>query len=153
MARQEVLEPLHRPFLERFRQQRVVRVSERALRESPGVGPAQFRLVQQQPHQFRHRDGGMRVVELNGGLVGQRGPIIACGAEATDEVGQRAGDEKVFLEKSQTFAFRRVIVGIQHAREGFSGERFGQCADEIAIAELGEVEGVGCSWQPTDAAC
>ena len=40
MARQEVLEPLHRPFLQRFRHQRVVRVSERALREIPGVGPA-----------------------------------------------------------------------------------------------------------------
>ena len=82
----------------------------------------------------------MRVVELNGDLVGQRGPIIAGGAEAADEVGQRAGDEKVFLKESQTFALRRVIVGIQHARDRLGGERFGQRADEIAAAELGEVE-------------
>ena len=100
-----VLEPLHRPFLQRFRQQRVVRVSERALREIPRVVPAQFRLVQQQPHQFRHGQRWMRVVELNGDFVGQRGPIIAGSAETTDQIGQRAGDEKVFLKKSQAFAF------------------------------------------------
>ena len=82
----------------------------------------------------------MRVVELNRDLLGQRGPIIAGGAEAADKIGQRAGDEKVFLKESQTFAFRRVIVRIQHARDRFGGKRFGQRADKIAAAELREVK-------------
>jgi hypothetical protein len=40
----------------------------------------------------------VRVVELNSNLVGQRGPIITGRTEAADEVGQRAGDEEVFLK-------------------------------------------------------
>ncbi len=88
MARQEVFEPLHRPFLQRFRQQRVIRVSQRALRELPRVVPVQLRLVQQQPHQFGHGQSRMCVVELDGGLVGQCGPIVAGSAKTADKIGE-----------------------------------------------------------------
>ena len=140
LARQHHLEPGQRPLLQRLGQQRVVRVGERALGEVPRLVPPQLRVVQQDAHQLGHGQRGMRVVELNRDLVGQRGPVVACGAEPADRVRQRAGDEKVLLEEAKPFALGRRVVRIEHARERFGGERFGQRAHEIAAAELLEVE-------------
>ena len=47
LPRQHHLEPRQRPLLQRFGQQRVVRVGERALREIPGLVPSELRLVEE----------------------------------------------------------------------------------------------------------
>ena len=83
----------------------------------------------------------MRVVELHRHLVGQRGPVVAGGAEAADE--HRPASRRRGSTPGGSAAPCPAVVessGIQHARQRLGGERFGQRADEIAAAELLEVE-------------
>ena len=84
VARQQHLEPRERPFLERLGQQRVVRVRERPLGEVPGLVPSEVRLVEQDPHQLGDGHGRVRVVELDGDLLGKRAPVGVAAAEAAD---------------------------------------------------------------------
>ena len=106
VPRQQHLEPGQRPLLERFGQQRVVRVRERALREIPGLVPSELRLVEEDPHQLRDRERRVRVVQLHRDFVGQRGPVVAGGAEAANRVGDRAGHQEVLLQEAQPLALR-----------------------------------------------
>ena len=132
-----------RPFLQGLGQQRVVRVGQRPLREVPGLVPAELRLVEQDAHQLGDGHGGVGVVELDGDLLGQRAPVGVAAPEAPHEIGQRAGDEEVLLHEAQPLALAGGVVGIEHARERFGGERLGEGADEVAAAERLEVEVVG----------
>ena len=88
MARQQYFEPGERPLFERFGEQGVIGVGQRPLRQIPGLLPAKMRLVEQDPHQLRHRHRRMRVVELDRDLVGERVPIGIAAAETQDEIGQ-----------------------------------------------------------------
>ena len=97
----------HRPLLQRLGQQRVVGVGERAHGQVPGLVPAEVGLVEQDAHQLGDRDRRVRVVELDGDLVGQRVPVVVAAAEAGDDVGQRAGDQEVFLQEAQQRARAR----------------------------------------------
>ena len=82
----------------------------------------------------------MRVVELYRDLVGQRGPLVAGGAEPADRVGERARHQEVPLQEAQSLPCRGRVVRIEHARQRFGRERLSQRADEVAAAELLEVE-------------
>ena len=148
LPRQEAFKPRHRPLLERLGQQRVVGVSERSLRETPGLVPAKLGLVQQQPHQLGHCHRRMGVVKLNGRFVRERGPIIAGCAKTANEICQRARYEKILLKKTQAFSSDGRVVGIQHPGDGFGGKGFGQCPNEISSAELGKIEVVGRAGRP-----
>ena len=90
----------------------------------------------------------VRVVELDGDLVGQRAPVGVAAAEAAHEVGQRAGDEEVLLHEPQPLPHARGVVGIEHPGQRLGRERLGQRADEVAAAELLEVEVVGRRGRP-----
>ena len=140
VARQQQLEPVDRPFLQRLGQQRVVRVRQRPLGEVPGLVPAEVRIVEQDAHQLGDRHRGMGVVELDGGLLGERAPVGVAAPEAAHEVGQRAGDQEILLHEAQPLPLARGVVGVQHARERFGRERLGHRADEVAAAEHLEVE-------------
>ncbi len=140
VPRHHHLEPFHRPLLQRFGQQRVVRVAQRSARQVPGLIPSQLRVVEQNPHQLRHRDRRMRIVELDCGLVGQRVPIGVAAPEASDDIGQRACDEKVLLHESQSLSPAGRIVGIQHSRQSLGGQLLCERAHEIALAEFLKVK-------------
>ena len=43
-------------------------------------------------------------------------------AEAPDQVGQRAGDEKIFLHEAQPLPHAGRVVGIENAGHRFGGE-------------------------------
>jgi hypothetical protein len=57
-----------------------------------------MRLVQQDPHQLGDLHGWMGVVELNSYFLRKRAPIRVRAPETPHQVGQRAGDEKIFLD-------------------------------------------------------
>src|SRR5207245_550761 len=88
VAWQQDLEPLERPLLERLGQQRVVRVRQRPVRQVPGLVPSQVRLVEQDPHQLGDGEGRVRVVELDGDLLGKRAPVGVAPTESPDQIGQ-----------------------------------------------------------------
>ncbi len=140
MTRQHLLEPLDRPLLQGFGQERVVRVGERLLGEVPGLVPSQVRIVEEDAHQLGDGQGRVRVVELDGDLVGQRAPVGVALPEAPHEIGQRAGDQEILLHEAQRLSHARRVVGIEHPRQGFGGERLGHRADELAVAEYLEIE-------------
>ena len=64
-------------------------------------------------------------------------------AEAPHQVGQRAGDEEIFLHEAQPLAHAGRVVGIEDAGHRLGREPLGQRADELAGAEHLEVEAVG----------
>ena len=104
LARDEDVEPLRRPAFQGFRKQGVVGVGEGPLREVPGLVPAEARLVEQDAHQFRDGESRMRVVELNGGFLRQRPPVLVRLAEPANEIGERTGDEEIFLDQTERAA-------------------------------------------------
>ena len=72
VPRDQQLEELDRPLLQRLGQQRVIGVGQRAHGEVPGLVPAELRLIEQNAHQLGDGQRRMRVVQLDGDLVGQR---------------------------------------------------------------------------------
>src|SRR5207253_55814 len=104
VPRQHQLEQLHRPLLQGFGQQRVVGIGKRLYCEVPGFVPTKVSLVQKNAHQLGDGEGRVRVVELDGHLVGQGVPVAVAAAEAGDNVGQRTGNQKVLLAEAQPLA-------------------------------------------------
>ncbi len=120
MTRQHALKPGERPLLESFGQQCVIGVGQSPLCKVPGLVPTEMCFIEENPHQLRHRHRWMRIVKLNGNLVGKRLPVGVGSSEAAHEVGKRASDEKIFLHETQSLTHGRVVVGVKHP-----GQRFG----------------------------
>ena len=89
VARQELLEPCDRPFLEGFGKERVVRVGERSLGEVPGLVPTQVDFVEQHPHELGDDECRVCVVELDGDFFGKCVPVRVAAPEAPQEIGER----------------------------------------------------------------
>ena len=140
LARNEEAHPLDRPTLERLGKQSVVGVGERRARDIPRFVPTEMRFVEQDAHELRNGEGRVRVVELNGGLLGQKTPIGIRFPKPADRVGQRTGDEKIFLHEPQGLPLLRVVVRIENAGEQFGVEPFRNRGHEIAAAELLKIE-------------
>ncbi len=143
VARQQQLEPRQRPFLERLGQQRVVGVGQRPLGEVPRLIPSEARLVEQDAHQLGDGQRRVGIVELDGDLLGQRAPVVIGAPEPSDQIGERAGDEKVLLHEPQPLALGGRVIGVEHPSERLGRERLRQRADELAMAERLEIEVVG----------
>ena len=140
VTRYQHLKPLDRPFLESFGQQRMVGVRQRSSRQVPGFIPSQLRLVEQNPHQLRHRHRRMRIVELDRDLVGKRAPIGVAASKPSHDIGKRACDKKILLHEPQPLPPAGRIVGIQHSRQRFGGQLLRERANEIAVAEFLKVK-------------
>ena len=117
MARQHVLHQRHRPGFERLGHQGVVGVREHTLALRPRVGPRHAMPVGQQAHQLGHRDGRMRVVQMDRHFVGQVVEPPVLFEVAVDDVVHRRGDEEVFLPQAQLAPGRRAVVRVQHPRD------------------------------------
>ena len=142
LPREEGLEQLDRPLLQGLRQQRVVGVRQGADREVPRLVPAELGPVEQDAHQFGHGHRRVGVVELDGDLVRQRRPVVPAAEEPGDDVGQRAGDEEVLLDEPQRAPAGRRVVRVQDAADRLGEDPVRHRAEEVAAAELAEVEDV-----------
>ena len=147
------LEEADRPGLQGLGHQRVVGVGQGAHGQVPRLVPAQPGLVEQDPHQLGDGQRGVGVVELDGDLVGQGLPVVAAAAEPRDDVGQRAGDQEILLDEPQVPAAGRRVVGVEHARQHLGGDLLVDGVEEIAAAELQEVEVVVRRGAPEPRAC
>ena len=79
-------EHLDGPLLQRLRQNGVVGVAGGRGGDSPGLIPAQPFAIDQQTHQLRDDQRGVRVVELDKGFAGKLFPILIVGLEAPEDV-------------------------------------------------------------------
>ena len=142
VARQHAAEHLQRPALQRLGQQRVVGVGDAAAGDVEGLLHAEAVVVDQQPHQLRHRDRRVRVVQLDGGVLGQRAQVVVRHQVAPHQVLQRGRGEEVLLLEAQFTPLRRRVVGVQHARERFGEHLVLGRGEVVALVELRQVEGL-----------
>ena len=105
-------------------------------------------LVHQNSHDLGDRNGRMRVVELNGGLVGERVERTEFVAVAAHEVLQRRRGEEIFLPQAKLLALRRIVVGIKEAGDGFGARPIRARSDMVALIERLKVDGIGGAGRP-----
>ena len=117
VARQHAFEKRHRPRLERLGHQRVIGVREDLRAQAPSQRPRDVANVDQQPHQFRNCNGGMRVIEVNGDLVGQLLDARLRLEIPAQQILQRRADKEVFLTQPQLLAGVGAVVGIKNAAD------------------------------------
>ena len=111
-------------------------------REVPRLVPTEFRPVEQDAHQLGHGHRRMGVVELDGDLVRQRRPVVPAAAEPGDDVGQGAGDQEILLDEPERPPPGRRVVRVEDAADRLREDPVRHRAEEIAAAELAEVEDV-----------
>ena len=138
-----MLEHRERPLLERFGEERVVRVRARRLRDPPGVVPLHEVLVDEQPHQLRDGNRRVGVVELSGPVRIELVEPLAAAQMQTHHVLQRARDEEVLLRQPQPFAGLGLVVRIQHLGDGFGDHLLFDRTVVVADVERVEVERFG----------
>ena len=139
---QETLHHRDRPLLERLGEDRVVRVAGRAARDVPGLVPLHALLVHEHAHELGDHERGMRLVQVDEGLVGELRPVgrAVVVHEPAQDVRKRATREEVLLAEAQLLAGHRVVVRVEHLREVF-GEHLRLDRLHVgALVEVGEVE-------------
>ena len=67
----------------------------------------------------------MRVIELNRHLVWEQVPIRIVLPEAAYQIGQRRGDQEVFLHEAQCLTHARGVVRIEYPRERLGSQALG----------------------------
>ena len=140
VAGQQVAEQVHAPFLQGLRQQGVVRVGEGPAGDVPGVRPVEVLVVDQEPHQLRHGDGRVGVVELHRPVVRELLHRDAAVVQIAEHVLQGAAHKEVLLLQPQTAALVGAVVGIKHLGEGFAAHFLLHGAVVIADVEGVEIE-------------
>ncbi len=150
-ARQQLAEQPHRPPLQRFGQQRVVGVGHHLAGDRPSVVPLQSVLVQQDPHQFRHPDGGMGIVELEAIFRGELAEVLAVHAHPLpDHVLQAGRSQEILLAQPQFLAAFGGVVGVEDHGDVFRHVLGAHGLGVAAGVEILEIEfvGGGCRPQP-----
>ena len=66
-----------------------------------------------------HGHRRVRAVQLDRDLFWQCAPVVVRMPEAADKIGERAGDEEIFLQEAQPCPNGRRIIGIEYPRERF----------------------------------
>ena len=114
VPRQRFAEERHGPLLEGLRQKRVVRVAAGLPGNRPGLIPVHRVLVHEETHQLGHRDGRVRVVQLDGPVRAEicQGPLLR--QVETDHVLQRARHEEMLLRQPELLAGDRLVIGVEH---------------------------------------
>src|SRR5277367_3892487 len=85
----------------------------------------------------------MRVVELDRNLLWKLVPICVVALEAAYEVGHRASDQEILLQKAESLAHCRGVVRIEHAGQRFCFESLAESSDKVAGTKFLEIEVVG----------
>ena len=137
-AREEPVEDVDVPRLQRLGQDRVVRVREGAGDDLPGVLPAEVVVVHEQAHELGDGQHGVRVVELHRVVLGEAGEVVAVVPHVVvDDLLQGRGAEEVLLAHAQHLALEGGVVGVQDA-----GDVHRALAVDDGVGEALGVEGV-----------
>ena len=99
-------------------------------------------LIDQQPHQLRHRNGGMGVIELNRIFAVKVADRQALPLENPEHVLQRATHKENLLTEPQPLALFQFVVGIEHLGEGFRLHLLQHGPGVIPGIERGKVKGI-----------
>ena len=142
VARQQPLEQVQRPALQRLGQEGVVGIAEGAPGNIPRLVETQIVMIDQQPHQFGDRHRRMGVVQLDRRLVGQGANVLEILDMPPDDVLERGGGEEIFLPQPQLLARGRAVRRIEDADQRLRRQLSGQRAGIVARIEPIEPDGV-----------
>eukprot|EP00047_Mylnosiga_fluctuans_P003292 m.228426 g.228426 ORF g.228426 m.228426 type:complete len:867 (+) comp11740_c0_seq1:45-2645(+) len=158
VARQHALQQRHRPALEGLGQDGVVGVREGLAADVPGLGPRQALQVDQDAHELRNGQRGVRVVELDRALARELlegGALVLAvrGASAevlvaADDVLQRRRHEEVLLLEAQLLALEDVVVGVEYTRDVLSQIAVDDGLDVVAVVEVRQIEAIRRTGRP-----
>ena len=140
VARQELAEQAHGPFLQRLGQQGVVGVGEGVPRHVPGGVPVHLVFVHQQAHQFGHGDGRVGVVELHGPFLVELVERPFQQQMDANHVLQRAAHEEELLLEAEGLALDDLVVRVEHLGDVLRMHLVLDRAVVIAVVEGGEIE-------------
>ena len=143
---QDAVEHRGRPALERLGKHRVVGVGAGPDGDVPRGLPGQAFHVHEDPHELGDGQGRVRVVQLDGDLVGEGGEVGADGVpapelgrlEAPDDVLEGGSAHEVLLLQAELLAFEEVIVGVQHAGDVLGEVAVQDGLDVVTVVDCGQ---------------
>ena len=106
----------------------------------PSLIPSQVRFVQQNAHQLGHRKRGVRIIQLDGGSFSEGPPISIATTESPDQIGKRAGHQKILLYETECLPPDGGVIRVQDPSEGLGGQCLSQSSDKVPAAELLKVK-------------
>ncbi len=110
---QHLLEKRKGPFFESLRKKCMIGVSKCFLRSFPCPIPVNLMLIDKEPHELRHGNGGVCVVQLCCKFFINCIWRIPCKPVNAYHILQRAGDKEILLRKPELLANSRFIIGIE----------------------------------------
>ena len=140
MARQDAPEQPLGPGFQRLGQKRVIGIGQRRAGQINRRINLQPMHIHQQPYQFRPGNGRMRVIELDGHVIGQFGNVITFRQEPAQQVLNGGGGKEILLFQAQFLAAFGGVIGIKHAGDG-TRQSLGRVGRHIVAAvEAGQIE-------------
>ena len=134
------LEELDRPVLQGLGQQRVVGVGQRPTVRSQASSQPSPAWSSRIRISSATASAGWVSLSWMATLSGKAFQSLPRRRKRRDDVGQRAGDQEILLDEPEVAAARGGVVGIEDAGEGLGGDLVVDGAEEVAAAELEEVE-------------
>ena len=98
--------------------------------------------VHQQPHQLRHRDGGVGIVELDREALMEAVQIFSPQQVNMDHILQRTGNEEVLLRQPEHFPHCGLVIGVEHLGDGLRDHLFLDGAVVVSNVEVSKIEGL-----------
>ena len=111
---QPLAEEILRPAFQCLGHHRVIGVRHRTANQPPGILPGITAFIQQNTHKFGDRQGGVGIVDMNGGAVRQVIQGAELGQMPPHDVLDRGGNQEILLGQPQGFSLPVVVGGIQH---------------------------------------
>ena len=130
-ARQERAEHVNAPRLKCLGHDRVVRIADRVARDRPRILPSQLLLIDEDAHELRHAERGMRVVDVNADLLAEVVDAHARLLVVTDNALHTCRNKEVLLNETHTASLKRAVVRIEIARN-----RLNKTAVVVALLDL-----------------
>jgi hypothetical protein len=121
---------------------------DRGRGDPPGFVPVEPVLVDQEAHELRHGDRGVRVVELDRRLVRQRAQVRVPGQVAPQDVLEAGGGEEVLLLEPQLLPGLGGVVRVEHPADALREHLVLDRAHEVAAVEGLEVDQVAALRRP-----
>ena len=126
-ARQERTEHVDRPLLQSLGQDRVVRVRHRLARDLPCLVPSESLFIDQDAHELGDGDRRMRVVDVDGDLVGELPEVHARENVVAHDALHARRHEEILLDETQSASLVRAVVRVEVLRDAL---------DEVAVLLL-----------------
>ena len=141
-ARQLLAEQINAPALKCLLHNGVVRVGERPAGDVPRLLPRIVVLIDQQPHQLRHAQRRVGVVDVDGDLVREIPVGMILLEMLIQDALERRGNQQILLPQPQALALDVIVGRIEHLGDGLGHRVALERADVIPARERGHVKAV-----------